>query len=86
VWARCAHELGEVARFGFSELKEAARVSDAGAMQIQLRVMRQVNFFGAPAAVRQAERNAPLQLYLGCVTSITKAYAYGCGIELTPRE
>ncbi|PYU40675.1 MAG: hypothetical protein DMG54_22385 [Acidobacteria bacterium] len=62
MWARCANELGEVARFGFSELKEATRVPDAGAMQIQLRVMRQVNFFGAPAAVRQAERNAQLQL------------------------
>ncbi len=47
MWARCAHELGEVARFGFSELKEAARVADAGAMQIQLRVMHQGNFFGA---------------------------------------
>ena len=54
-WARCAHEQGEVARFGFSELKEAAQVAaDAGAMQIQLRAMHRGHFFGALAAFRPA--------------------------------
>jgi hypothetical protein len=37
-WARCAHEYGGIARFRYSDLKEAALVAaDALVMQIQLR-------------------------------------------------
>jgi hypothetical protein len=40
-WAKCRHEHGAVARFRYSDLKEAARVAaDAGVMQIQLRESR----------------------------------------------